>query len=123
MIRAATSSASALSLLSIAVVVAVGGCSTSRDDALQGRTIADQWCAECHRVAPDQPSGSRVGHILPSRLDGPSFMSVAIQPGIDAKELRRFMSELHPPMPIYRLNADEQESVIRYILSLRSQPS
>lgn len=48
-------------------------------------------------------------------------MAVAGRPEVDASYLRRFMVELHLPMPTYRLEKAEQESVIEYILSLRAQ--
>ncbi len=107
-------------MLSIAVIAAPSACSIFQSDASKGRAIADRWCAECHRVATDQPSGSRAGHILPPPVEAPSFMSIAARPEVDPDELRHFMAELHLPMPTYRLSADEQDSVIRYILSLRT---
>lgn len=99
----------------------VAACSISASDAGKGRVIADRWCAECHRVAPDQPSGSRAGHILPPTVEGPSFMSVAARPEVNSSYLRRFMAGLHLPMPTYRLDIAEQESVIDYILSLKEE--
>jgi mono/diheme cytochrome c family protein len=106
-------------LLSIAVIAALAACGIFQSDADKGRVIADRWCAECHRVAVDQPSGSRAGHVLPPPVEAPSFMSIAARPEIDGDELRQFMAELHLPMPTYRLSADEQNSVIRYVLSLK----
>lgn len=86
---------------------------------MEGRKIAEQWCSECHRVTPDQPSGARPGHVLPSPMPGPNFMDIAARPGIDREWLRRFSDELHLPMPIYRLPVDQQDAVISYILSLK----
>jgi mono/diheme cytochrome c family protein len=105
--------ASILSLIS-----ALAACSPFESETSKGRAVADRWCAECHRVAVDQPSGSRAGHVLPPPVAAPSFMAVAARPGMDAPQLRRFMAELHLPMPIYRLSAGEREAVIQYILSL-----
>lgn len=96
-------------------------CTTSRGDVGRGWVVADRWCAECHRVAADQPSGSRAGHILPPTLEAPSFMAVAARPEVDVSYLQRFMRELHLPMPTYRLDKAEQESVIDYILSLKAE--
>lgn len=108
-----------LVLLPVGVAAASSACSIFQSDASKGRAIADNWCAECHRVAANQPSGSRPGHILPPPIAAPSFMSIAARPGIDADKLHHFMAELHLPMPIYRLSADEKNEVISYILSLR----
>jgi mono/diheme cytochrome c family protein len=98
---------------------ALAACSVFESDAERGHALADRWCAECHRVAPDQPSGSRAGHLLPPPVEAPSFMAIAARPGVDAAYLGHFMSDLHLPMPTYRLSAAEQASVIRYILSLK----
>jgi mono/diheme cytochrome c family protein len=107
--------ASALGLLA--------ACSGIDSEAGRGRAVADRWCTECHRIAADQPSGSRAGHILPPPVDAPSFMAIAARPGIDAASLRHFMADFHLPMPTYQLSAAEQESVIAYILSLKTPAS
>jgi mono/diheme cytochrome c family protein len=91
-------------------------------DVRAGRRVADEWCAECHRVAPDQPTGARPGHTLPPPVTAPSFMEIAARPGIDAYQLERFLHELHPPMPTYRLHPGERSDVVAYILSLRPSP-
>jgi mono/diheme cytochrome c family protein len=102
-------------------LAALSGCipNGARPDPSRGRAIADTWCSECHRISPDQPSGSRPGHIMPPPVTAPSFMSVAARPGIDAAQLRAFMADLHPPMPTFRLSATEKEDVIAYILTLQ----
>jgi hypothetical protein len=46
-------------------------------------------------------------------------MSIAAKPGVDAAELQRFMSELHLPMPTFRLSPEERDDVIAYLLSLK----
>lgn len=102
--------------------IGLGGCRTHQEpqSAVQrGRAIAETWCTECHRIAPDQPSGARPGHILPPRLVAPSFMDVADRPGTNRESLQRFTTELHLPMPTFRLAPDEREDVISYILSLK----
>jgi hypothetical protein len=45
-----------------------------------GKQIAADWCSECHRIAPDQPSGMRRGHVLPPPVEAPSFMQIAEKP-------------------------------------------
>ncbi len=110
-------------LASVAPLWLLAACSMSESGAGQGRLVAERWCAECHRVAPDQPSGSRAGHVLPPPIAAPSFMSIAARPEVDAYYLRRFMADLHLPMPTYRLDDRERESVIDYILSLKAPAS
>jgi mono/diheme cytochrome c family protein len=103
-----------------AAALLLSGCALFPTPEQRGRQVAERWCAECHRIAPDEPSGTRAGHILPPPLVAPSFMDVAARPGLDHAQLERFITELHLPMPTFRLDATEQEQVIRYILSLKS---
>lgn len=100
--------------------VVLGGCTgAGSGDPRAGRAVAGLWCAECHRIAPDQPSGMRAGHVLPPPLAAPSFMDIASRPGIDEATLLHFTAELHLPMPTYRLSDVERRDVVAYILSLR----
>jgi mono/diheme cytochrome c family protein len=110
-------------VLALTVLPLIGGCRTEKGDTSDGRQIAEQWCSECHRVEPDQPSGARPGHVLPPTMAAPSFMAIASRPGVDAEWLRRFADELHLPMPIYRLPPAQQDKVINYILTLRPAPT
>ena len=107
----------ALSLLGISVI----GCALFQTDSDRGRYVAEKWCSECHRVAPDQPSGMRAGHILPPPITAPSFMAIAARADTTADSLARFIGELHLPMPTYRLSETERREVIAYILSLKSE--
>ena len=110
------------SALAGSAAVWLAACTGAAPNTDQGRLIADRWCAECHRIAVDQPSGSRAGHILPPAVDAPSFMSVAARPEVDSYYLHRFMVGQHLPMPTYRLSGAEREAVIDYILSLKANP-
>lgn len=107
----------ALPLLALLGCAAVDG--RSHGDAERGRRTAEAWCSECHRIAPDQPSGARPGHILPPPVAAPSFMSIAARPYADTTYLQQFMGELHLPMPTFRLSPAERDDVIAYLLSLR----
>jgi len=102
------------------VTLAAAACQTIERPAERGHRIAEQWCAECHRVSPDDPSGARAGHILPPSMPGPAFMAIADRPGTDAASLRHFMGELHLPMPTYRFPPAEQDDIIAYILTLKT---
>jgi len=104
----------------VVIALAAAGCHAVDPPAERGHQIAEQWCAECHRVSPDDPSGSRAGHILPPSMPGPAFMTIADRPGTDARSLRHFMDELHLPMPTYRFRPPEQDDIIAYILSLKT---
>lgn len=94
------------------------GCALVQTEAERGHYVAEKWCSECHRVAPDEPSGMRVGHVLPPPVAAPSFMVIAARPDTTAGSLDHFLAELHLPMPTYRLREDERREVVAYILSL-----
>ena len=61
----------------------------------------------------------RPGHLLQPSVGAPSFMDIAARPGVDAPWLDHFLSDVHLPMPTYRLREDERRTVIAYILSLQ----
>ncbi len=105
-----------------ALLAAVGCVSVDHHagDPVRGRQIAETWCSECHRIAPDQPSGARPGHVFPPPVAAPSFMAIAAKPYVDADYLRQFTSDLHLPMPTFRLSPSERADVIAYLLSLQS---
>jgi mono/diheme cytochrome c family protein len=100
----------------------LAGCALFQSDAERGRKVADTWCSECHRVAPDEPSGARPGHTMGPPVVAPSFMDVAARPYTTADSLDHFLADLHLPMPTYRLSDGERREVIAYILSLRTPP-
>ncbi len=75
----------------------------------KGERVALQWCAECHVVSPDQET-------IPDR-GAPSFREIAKDPEKDLAYLRRFMTELHLPMPTFRLWPEEQGNVLAYIIT------
>ena len=108
----------ALAALALGAAV-LTGCALFPSDAARGRHVAEIWCSECHRIAPDQPSGARPGHTLPPRVAAPSFMDIAARPATSAAALDHFLADLHLPMPTYRLSAEERRQVIAYILSLK----
>lgn len=107
-------------LAAAAIAVAASACRSVESPVERGQQIAEQWCTECHRVSPNDPSGARPGHILPPSMPGPTFMTIADRPGTDAQALRHFMNELHLPMPTYRFRPAEQDDIIAYILSLKA---
>ena len=108
----------AAALVALALA-ACGGTQRAGGDAAKGHEIAERWCSECHRVSPQDPSGSRPGHVLPPQNPGPDFAEIARRPYADAYYLSRFMSDLHLPMPTYRLSLAERQDVIAYILTLK----
>lgn len=81
-------------------------------DAARGQQVAMRWCGACHVVSPGATP-------LPDQVRAPTFAGLAADPGKDDAFLRRFMEQVHPPMPTYRLFAEEKVDLIAYLASLR----
>lgn len=77
----------------------------------EGQRLAQQWCANCHAVAPGQqpPTGDAA----------PALPSVAARPSTTEMSLRVFLQTPHANMPNFQLSRAETEAVVAYILSLR----
>jgi len=79
-------------------------------DPTRGRTLAEQWCARCHAIAPGRTS---------PEAGIPSFMHMAADPENTRTALRQFITIPHFEMPPQSLTTAEIDDVIAYILSLR----
>jgi mono/diheme cytochrome c family protein len=77
----------------------------------QGRAIAEQWCIECHQVAPDTREEGLPGP--------PAFQAIADDPAVTELALRVFLQSSHQRMPNFRLTTEERDSIVAYILSLK----
>ena len=79
--------------------------------ASEGARIAQQWCANCHAVAPGQrpPTGDAVA----------SFPAIAALPSTTEMSLRVFLQTPHASMPNFQLSRAETDAVIAYILALK----
>jgi mono/diheme cytochrome c family protein len=115
-----TSAAAVLCALALFGCIEAGN--QSQLSPQEGKRIAEDWCSECHQISPDQPSGMRRGHVLPPPVAAPGFMQIAAKPNVDEAYLKGFVSELHLPMPTFRLSEEQQQEVITYILSLKTPP-
>ena len=85
----------------------------SAESAAKGLTIAEKWCADCHRVKPEQRAVARAD------MGAPPFMAIAARPEVNGAYLARFMEVQHLPMTTFRLYSDEKGDVVAYILSLK----
>ncbi|NEU15076.1 cytochrome c [Methylobacterium sp. BTF04] len=77
---------------------------------IRGWTLAAENCSQCHAIG----KGARAGV-----FGGPSFMAVAEMPSTTGIALDVFLQSHHPNMPSVRLDRDEMDAVINYILSLK----
>ncbi|MBW6401877.1 cytochrome c [Roseomonas sp. HJA6] len=84
---------------------------TEPGDPAAGRRLAETWCANCHRIAPQGPG--------PVSDAAPAFAAVAAMPSTTRMALAAFLQTPHPRMPNYQLSREEMDDVIAYLLSLR----
>jgi cytochrome c len=79
-------------------------------DVAAGRAMAEQWCAACHMVAPDQAQ---------ALADVPTFMDIARSADGDFEVLEGFLIDPHPPMPDMSLTRQEIRDIMAYFATLR----
>lgn len=80
------------------------------DEVSDGRALAEQWCAGCHLVSPEQTVGG----------DGaPAFATIAADTTKSDAALAAWISDPHPPMPNPGLSRDQIDAVIAYLRSIR----
>ena len=80
-------------------------------DPSAGRQLAEDVCVTCHVIAP--------GHASLTDVDAPSFPDLANLPRVTALSLRVFLQSPHERMPNLRLDRDETDNMIAYIMSLK----
>jgi mono/diheme cytochrome c family protein len=78
-----------------------------------GRDLGLKWCAECHLVAQGQPK--------PPSDTAPTWYSIAKNPATTEAGLHAFFATPHKQMPNIMLSREEQDEIVAYILSLKSQ--
>ncbi len=79
-------------------------------DPATGRRLAEDVCSACHVIGLDEASTTNV--------DAPDFADLANTPRVTALSLRVFLQTSHERMPDLRLDPEETDNVIAYILSL-----
>lgn len=80
------------------------------DHRVRGWTIATQLCSQCHVIGRGPQAGE---------FAGPAFLRVANMPSTTGASLNVFLQSHHERMPSLRLDRNEMDAVIDYILSLK----
>lgn len=78
---------------------------------IRGWTLATENCSRCHVIGNGVQEGGSIG---------PAFKAVAAMPSTTGMALNVFLQSHHPSMPSVRLDRDEMDAVIDYILSLKA---
>ncbi|KQO74823.1 hypothetical protein [Methylobacterium sp. Leaf89] len=81
------------------------------DHRIRGWTVAAQLCSRCHVIGREPQDG---GHV------GPDFRTIAAMPSTTGVALNVFLQSHHQWMPSVRLDRDELDAVIDYVLSLKT---
>lgn len=81
-------------------------------DPMRGQAVAERWCIACHVVAPGVV-------VRPEQAGAPSFVAIALDPAKDQRFLARFLDDVHPPMPTYRLFSEEKADLLAHFARLR----
>ena len=79
-------------------------------DLDHGLQLARHWCASCHLVE----SGGTASDVAPT------FAAIANNPATTEQNLHGWLAKPHPPMPDLKLTRDQEDDVLAYILSLKS---
>ena len=78
-----------------------------------GFRVAAQICAECHSISAE-------GSLSPNN-NAPEFKEIANTSGMSAQALYVWLRSPHPTMPNLKLEIQNEEDVIAYILSLKDK--
>ncbi|MGI9510583.1 MAG: c-type cytochrome [Geminicoccaceae bacterium] len=100
----------ALGVALLTAVVMSSGVSAA--DVQQGEALAQQWCSNCHIVAPEQAAGGDAA---------PAFTTIAETAADRTNDLRAWLADPHPPMPNLDLTRNEIEDLLAYIESLAAK--
>ncbi len=76
-----------------------------------GKMLAEQWCASCHLVSPEQKSAT---------TEAPPFQGIAGRSPSELEKLPTFLAAPHPPMPAINLSSAEIRDLVAYITSLKA---
>lgn len=82
-------------------------------DTQNGRRLAEQVCAECHAVQPEEARSPTAR--------APTFRDLAATPGMTGTALGVAFATPHAGMPMFQLTPEQSADIIAYILGLQAQ--
>ena len=101
-----TLSLAALVLLAFA---AAATAQSGPNHGLDGKKLADQYCARCHTIVAGEGSWT----------DAPTFQAIANRPGLTAPHLSKTIQGPHMDMLNDRRSPAQADAIAAYILTLR----
>ena len=100
--------------LALSMTVLGGGAAAQElGDPAAGLDLAVAQCSDCHAVAADDGQSPDA--------DAPPFPAVAGMTSTTRTSLLVWLQSSHPTMPNIKLDEDQTDNVIAYILSLKSE--
>lgn len=116
---------SPISLLLVAVTLAAGAAPAQGGGltAADGKTLAQQYCAACHRVTREQAQPPDVAVDTGTGTEtfqAPNFARIAARPTLSEAYLRARITNPHYPMREQEFIPEELDAIVAYILSLRA---
>jgi|SRR5215467_4649913 len=93
---------------SLAAEIIIGPALTA--DAINGKRLAERWCAACHVVTVNQREAN---------ADAPPFEEIAKRPKFSEPDLVTFLLDPHAEMPNMNLTRIEADDIAAYIGTLR----
>jgi mono/diheme cytochrome c family protein len=106
----------ALSLVVLSAALAVRPVHAQEGQGVQRRLgLPQQVCSECHAVQAQQ--------LQSPNAKAPTFLALSTTPGMTSTALMVALTTPHAGMPMFRLSADQRQSIIDYILNLKQAGS
>jgi mono/diheme cytochrome c family protein len=99
-----------IAIVGIAGVTFAESRSALAADALNGKRLAERWCAACHVVSVTQREAN---------ADAPPFENIAKRPNFSELGLMTFLLDPHAKMPDMNLTRVEAGDIAAYIGTLR----
>lgn len=96
----------------LAGLVVLAPAAAVAQDAAEGRRLAEQWCASCHRIAPGGPG--------PATDAVPGFAAIAGRPGRTPEAIATFLRTPHAGMPDHGLTLRQAQDIAAYLLVQRA---
>ncbi|MBP2291450.1 c-type cytochrome [Azospirillum rugosum] len=81
-----------------------------------GRQLTEDICGECHRVSKTPTAKPPP---MQEDLAAPDLTERMRDPGITELALRSYLQTSHPVMPNIRLNAEETDDIVAYLMTLK----
>ena len=86
----------------------------SAQDASEGRRLAEQWCASCHRIGPGGPG--------PATDAVPGFATIAARPGRTPEAIATFLRTPHAGMPDHGLTLRQARDLAAHLVAQGARP-